>query len=95
MLEQCKTGLVAVVLSETVRDHAPLPSGLRLKRLVCTADEQPDVPPEVKRKVLLALGARIVVKGGEVLVSLDLPLVVSAPPGGGARRPHQYLRVAI
>jgi hypothetical protein len=48
--------------------------------LVFSCAEQADVSSEVKRAVLLAFGAKVVVAGGEAMVELDLPLVIPAPP---------------
>ena len=97
LLVACQAGLSSLVLTVTATDHVPgLPGGL-CSQVVFSQGEQPETPPAVKRKVLLALGAKVVVRDREVLVSLDLPLVRLAPSGAGERRSHQThrLRVAI
>ena len=89
-------GTITSVMTETTTEPFPLASLGRIDRLVLTAEGEPEITPEVKRKVLEALGCRVTLDNKQIRVELNIPLASQncvsgergppAEPGASAAR---------
>jgi hypothetical protein len=97
LFEQCQAGLASALIRDQTEDHVPILAAQLAGAVLFLADPHAEVAREVKRRVLLSLGAHVVVRDHEVHVSLCLPLVLSAPRSGDGRwdrKPISRLQVA-